>query len=145
MNKILCISENIFSYNDYWQSLANSGRHIWKSCRLKAGYRRASFPWQVFIWQVLFAKCTCVYATYFIWQVFIWQFLLYWCKRVNKFTLTSFLCWPILTNKICTLTIFSMTSALVQKLACYRFWASALVIEKIVNVARTDEQIKLVT
>jgi hypothetical protein len=31
--------------------------------------------------------------------------------------LTSFLCWPIQTNKICTLTIFSMASALVQKLA----------------------------
>ena len=54
----------------------------------KAGYRRASFLWQVFIWQVLFAKCTCLYATYFIWQVFIWQVLLYWCERVNKFTLT---------------------------------------------------------
>ena len=27
--------------------------------------------WQVFMWQVLFAKpkCTCVYATNFIWQV----------------------------------------------------------------------------
>ena len=45
---------------------------------------------QVFMWQVLFAKCTCVCATNFIWQVFIWQVLLCWCERVNKFTLTLF-------------------------------------------------------
>jgi hypothetical protein len=44
-------------------------------CSCKAGYRRASFLWEVFMWQVLFAKCTCVYATNFIWQVFIWQVL----------------------------------------------------------------------
>jgi hypothetical protein len=43
---------------------------------LSRGYRRASFLWQVFMWQVLFAKCTCVCATNFIWQVFIWQVLL---------------------------------------------------------------------
>jgi hypothetical protein len=129
---------------------------------------------KVFMWQVLFAKCTCVYATNFMWQVFIWQVLftgvnvstcllwqfisgqqciiLYSGQREGwpitsnaQITLTSFLCWPIQTNNICTLTIFSMTSALVQKLACYSFWTSTLVIEKIVKVARTDEQIKLVT
>jgi hypothetical protein len=35
----------------------------------------SSFLWQVFMWQVLFGKCTCVYATNLIWQVFIWQVL----------------------------------------------------------------------
>jgi hypothetical protein len=41
-------------------------------------------------------------------------------KCSADYTLTSFLCWPIQTNEIYTLslTIFSMTSALVQKLAC---------------------------
>jgi hypothetical protein len=34
-----------------------------------------------------------------------------------QITLTSFLCWAIQRNKICTLPIFSMTSTLVQKLA----------------------------
>ena len=46
-------------------------------------------------------------------------------------------------SKIYILTIFSMTSALVQKLACPSFRASAFVLEKIVKVARTDEQINL--
>jgi hypothetical protein len=34
-----------------------------------------SFYVTSFICQVLFSKCTCVYATNFIWQVFIWQVL----------------------------------------------------------------------
>jgi hypothetical protein len=45
-----------------------------------------------------------------------------------QITLTSFLCWPIQTNKICTLTIFLWQ---VHLFNC--------------QVARTDEQIKLVT
>jgi hypothetical protein len=51
----------------------------------------------------------------------------------DEITLTSFLLWPIQTSKICTLTIFNVTSTstLVQKLARS--------LEKIVEV--TDEQI----
>jgi hypothetical protein len=88
------------------------------------GYRRASFLWQLFMWQVLFAKCTCVYATNFIWQVSYDKFyLLVWTCQKKVFiaamtrqdrkiiivrwpitsnaqiTLTSFFCWPIQTKK----------------------------------------------
>jgi hypothetical protein len=45
-----------------------SVRHILKTCKCKAGYRRASFLWQVFMWQVLFAR---LYAQ--LWQFFLWQ------------------------------------------------------------------------
>jgi hypothetical protein len=62
-----------------WRQYIKKDRLIPKSAKsnkFKAGYRRASFLWQVFLWQVLFVKCTCVYATNFIWQVFIWQVLI---------------------------------------------------------------------
>jgi hypothetical protein len=85
--------------------------------KIKAGYRRASFLWQDFMWQVIFAKCTCVFATNFIWQVFIrqvlitgvnvptsllWQFIssqLVNHIKCSDYTLTSFLCWPMHTDE----------------------------------------------
>jgi hypothetical protein len=103
---------------------------------IKPVTRRASFLWQVFMWQVLFAcKCNKFFYDKFSWQVLFTGvnvsekgvyrrhdrkiIIVRWLITSNaQITLTRFLCWPILkTNKICTLTIFSMTSALVQKLA----------------------------
>jgi hypothetical protein len=132
----------------------------------KAGFRRASFLWQVFMWQVLFPNCTCVCATNFICQVFMWQVLFtgvnvsekgVYRRHDRKIIIVR---WPITSNVQITWQVFfvdpyrrtkfvlwqfflCMTSALVQKLACYSFWTSALVIVQILFVCM-GQQRKLV-
>jgi hypothetical protein len=71
----------------------------------KAGYRRASFLWQVFMWQILFAKCTCENATNFIWQVFIWQVLFTKGVNVSTSLLWQFISIAITSNAQITLTL----------------------------------------
>ena len=39
----------------------------------KAGYRRASFLWQVFMWQVLFARLCAQLWQFFLWQVHLFK------------------------------------------------------------------------
>jgi hypothetical protein len=130
--------ENLEADHCEWTDICSS----FKPRLQTSTFSMTSFYVRSFICQVLFAKCTCVYATNFIWQVVIWQVLFTGVKMSEKgvyrrhdrkviivrwpitsnarITLTSFLCWPIQTNKICTLTIFSMTSALVQKLQSWK-------------------------
>jgi hypothetical protein len=98
-------------------------------------YNVTNFIWQVFIWQVLFTGVNV--STSLLWQFISSQqcnstadnasarakrrhFKILFLANHIKCSdyLTSFLCWPIQTNKICTLslTIFSMT----RTSACHR-------------------------
>jgi hypothetical protein len=97
-------------------------------CRLKPVTHEQVFYDKFLCDKFYLPKCTCENATNFIWQVFICQVLFTGLNVSEKgvyrrqdrkiivvrlpitsnaqITLTSFLCWPIQTNKICTLTIF---------------------------------------
>ena len=76
----------------------------------KAGYRRASFLWHVFMWQVLSAKCKCVYATNFIWQVSFTG------VNVSTSLEITIVRWPITSHAQITLTFSLLTHTEEQNL-----------------------------
>jgi hypothetical protein len=133
---------------------------------VKAGYRQASFLWQV-LCDKFYLPSARVYMQSFSMTSFHMTSFIYWCECVRKRCLSP--PWqknynsPLANHIKCSdyfdkfslLThtdeqnlyfdnfFYDKCTSLVQKLAS--FWTSALVTEKIVKVARTDEQIKLVT